>query len=99
MTFVHCLSHEGSGAPNGRGPRFLELAEPAIATPLIVHTNTQALPRNKSRGWRVGKSPLNLSITDLRSYLSYITYHRLICICMPESPSSTQRSKLTAVSN
>src|SRR6218665_1208003 len=53
----------------------------------------------RSRGWRVGKSPLNLSIADLRSYLSYITYHRLICICMPESPSSTQRSKLTAVSN
>src|SRR6218665_964850 len=36
---------------------------------------------------------------DLHSYLSYITYHILICICMPESPSSTQRSKLTAVSN
>ena len=33
MTCVHCLSHEGSGAPNGRGPRFLEPAEHAIATP------------------------------------------------------------------
>ena len=32
--------------------------------------------------WRVGKSPLNLSIADLRSYLSYITYHRVICICV-----------------
>jgi len=36
---VHSLSHEThgrSGAPNGRGPRFLEPAEPAIATPLPV---------------------------------------------------------------
>src|SRR6218665_564267 len=97
MTFVHCLSHERSGPPNGRGPRFLEPVEPAIATPLIVHTNTQALPRNKSRGWREGESPLNLSIADLRSYLAYITYHRIISICMPESLNTTQRSRLTAV--
>src|SRR6218665_484016 len=37
MTCVHGLSYEThgwSGAPNGRGPRFLEPAEPAIATPL-----------------------------------------------------------------
>src|SRR6218665_3688619 len=37
MTCVHSLSyetHDRSGAPNGRGPRFLEPAEPAIATPL-----------------------------------------------------------------
>src|SRR6218665_1225580 len=37
MTYVHSLSYEThgrSGAPNGRGPRFLEPAEPAIATPL-----------------------------------------------------------------
>src|SRR6218665_1099732 len=27
-------THGRSGAPNGRGPRFLEPAEPAIATPL-----------------------------------------------------------------
>src|SRR6218665_2523498 len=53
----------------------------------------------QKQGWRVGKSPLNLSIADLRSYLSYITYHRLICICMPESLNSTQRSRLTAVSS
>ena len=25
------------GGPNGRGPRFLEPAEPPIATPLIAH--------------------------------------------------------------
>ena len=25
------------GAPNGRGPRFLEPAEPPIATPLLPH--------------------------------------------------------------
>ena len=36
MTCAHCLSHEGSGAPNGQGPRFLEPAEPAIATPLTI---------------------------------------------------------------
>jgi len=39
MTCVHSLScetHGRSGAPNGRGPRFLEPAEPAIATPLDV---------------------------------------------------------------
>src|SRR6218665_1287409 len=36
--FTACQSYEthgGSGAPNGRGPRFLEPAEPAIATPLL----------------------------------------------------------------
>src|SRR6218665_1464985 len=39
MTCVHSLSyetHDRSGAPNGRGPRFLEPAEPAIATPLVI---------------------------------------------------------------
>src|SRR6218665_3170084 len=38
MTCVHSLSYEThgrSGAPNGRGSRFLEPAEPAIATPLL----------------------------------------------------------------
>src|SRR6218665_2305895 len=38
MACVHSLSYEThgrSGAPNGRGPRFLEPAEPAIATPLF----------------------------------------------------------------
>src|SRR6218665_33653 len=37
MTCDHSLSYEThgrSGAPNGRGPRFLDPAEPAIATPL-----------------------------------------------------------------
>src|SRR6218665_3723853 len=37
MACAHCLSHKGeSGAPNGRRPRFLEPAEPAIATPLLL---------------------------------------------------------------
>src|SRR6218665_2427449 len=39
MACVHSLSYEThgrSGAPNGRGPRFLEPAEPAIATPLLL---------------------------------------------------------------
>src|SRR6218665_1321809 len=38
MTCANCLSHEThvrSGAPNGRGPRFLEPAEPPIPTPLF----------------------------------------------------------------
>src|SRR6218665_1812315 len=29
-------THGRSGAPNGRGPRFLEPAEPTIATPLLI---------------------------------------------------------------
>src|SRR6218665_951243 len=39
MTCVHSLSYEThgrSGAPNGQVPRFLEPAEPAIATPLLL---------------------------------------------------------------
>src|SRR6218665_1233032 len=43
MTCVHSLSYEPhgrSGAPNGRGPRFLEPAEPAIATPLHAMKQT-----------------------------------------------------------
>ena len=37
MTCDHALLvSRGVGAPNGRGPRFLEPAEPAIAIPLDV---------------------------------------------------------------
>src|SRR6218665_681319 len=47
MACVHSLSYEThgrSGAPNGRGPRFLEPAEPAIATPLSPYLYTQRRP-------------------------------------------------------
>jgi len=37
------------GAPNGRGPRFLEPAEPPIATPLPIGLHWTQLQSHKNR--------------------------------------------------
>src|SRR6218665_2747918 len=54
--FTACQSdetHDRAGAPNGRGPRFLKPAEPAIATPLPTRAkakDTRASPYPVSTG-------------------------------------------------
>src|SRR6218665_746077 len=53
----------------------------------------------QKQGMEGGEITSEFEYSRPRSYLSYITFHRIICICMPESLNSTQRSRLIAVSN